>query len=172
MRLLAIDPGTRKLGYALFIGENSSAKLKYSGVITIKNGEIGDRLNKVHKEFSKIFDRYRPDVLAIERPFFRINAHTLIRIAESRGVILQLAGKYQVEIFEYPPATIKKNIAGKGNATKGEVGFMAKAIFNVEKELKEDEADAIAIGLCHLVSYHENVLPQKKSSRRNRVLGL
>ncbi len=151
VKLIAIDPGTKRVGYALLVVENK-VKLKDSGVIHLDKGTIGERLNAIHKELNKMFTSFRPDELAIERPFFKFNANTLARISEAIGVVFQLAGRYKAQIYEYPPATVKKSVAGRGDASKSQVALMVKAILSLYRDWEEDEADAIAIGLCHIGS--------------------
>jgi len=151
--LLAIDPGSRKIGFAFVLVRNREATLQSSGVIYVKGDNLGERLFSIHKQISKIFAEHKPDTLAIERPFFKLNVNTLIRLSEARGVILQLAGKYKTTIHDYTPSVIKKSVAGRGNASKEQVALMAGAILNVKRDWKEDEADAIATALCHLSNY-------------------
>ena len=54
---------------------------------------------------------------------------------------------------------VKQAVAGYGGADKNQVQQMVRALLNLEKVPKPDDAaDALAIAICHLHSYRLNQL--------------
>ena len=68
----------------------------------------------------------------------------------SGGWLFWRAARAGLEVFEYPPATIKQAVVGYGRAEKKQVGLMVKQILGIKGELEEDAADALAAAICHL----------------------
>ena len=60
-----------------------------------------------------------------------------------------------MNINEYKPNTIKKSVTGVGKATKDQVGMMVKTLLPAVDLKTEDEADALAIAICHVNNYVE-----------------
>ena len=151
VRILAIDPGSKNMGWAYFLDDNliftGTTKLwgndprTYRTVWYWVRGalESGIRLSG-----GMIF---RPNELVVESYFpGRMRGATII--PELRGIIKLAA--YQVgavTITEVPPGTVKKGITGNGRATKAEVRAAVNARYGLSIK-STDEADAIAIGLA------------------------
>ena len=53
-------------------------------------------------------------MLSIEDIFYARNVRTTVVLGHARGVILLAAAQAGMEIHEYPPAEIKKAVAGNG----------------------------------------------------------
>jgi crossover junction endodeoxyribonuclease RuvC len=157
MRILGIDPGTATTGFGIIETSKNAFKVCEFGLIeTAKDGKPGERLININKQLSKLIKRVNPDVLAVERLFFATNAKTAMAVGQAIGIILFTAAKEKVEIFEYAPGTIKKQIAGNGRADKK---MMQKAVRKVlgtkvrsrihGKTHFDNSADALAVALCH-----------------------
>ena len=74
-----------------------------------------------------------------------------MRVSEVRGMIIYLAKKNNLKIFEYTPLQVKSTIAGFGRADKAQVIMMVPKLIVLKKEIKEDdEYDAIALALTCL----------------------
>ena len=54
-----------------------------------------------------------------------------------------------VPVFEYSSRSVKKSVVGRGAATKEQVTYMVARILQMTERSCADEADAIAIALCH-----------------------
>jgi crossover junction endodeoxyribonuclease RuvC len=169
-RVLGIDPGTLKVGWAIVdsLGINSIQRSDSGCLVLGKStAPIADRLFQLHLQLREIIDRFRPDVLAIESAFFGDNARSALRIGESRGVVLMLAAEFGLEVDEIPPATIKRRIAGNGRATKEQVYQMTLQHLqcNDFSPASEDESDAVAIALCYL---HEGLATKATSKNKSK----
>jgi crossover junction endodeoxyribonuclease RuvC len=158
---LAIDPGFDRIGVAILTKEKSKEKLLFSKcILTNKKESQAKRLKQIGLEIKKIIKKWNPESLAIEKLFFNQNTSTALRVAEARGVIFYEAVCAGLEIFEYSPQEIKIAVTGYGKATKKQVETMTLRLLTLKTHPKyDDEIDAQAIGITHLVSYkHKRLL--------------
>ena len=68
-----------------------------------------------------IFERYKPDCMAMEKLYFNSNQKTAINVAQARGVTLLSAAKRDIPITEYTPLQVKISVTGYGRAEKNQV---------------------------------------------------
>ncbi len=59
------------------------------------------------------------------------------------------AAQRELEIFEYPPATVKKAVTGNGRASKEQVRQMVAMLLGSEIKGAADKSDALAVAICH-----------------------
>ena len=60
----------------------------------------------------------------------------------------------QIPVSEYTPLQVKQAVVGYGRAEKAQVQQMVKVILNLPAIPKpDDEADALAVAICHGHSY-------------------
>ena len=122
MLILGIDPGTATTGYGVVNFKNQNFELIDFGLIeTNKDGSPEKRLLDIYKQITKIFKKFKPDVMAIEKVFFATNAKTAMRVGEALGVMLFSAARANTKVVEYAPGTIKKVVAGNGRAEKDQI---------------------------------------------------
>lgn len=153
-RILGIDPGTARLGYALidFNERDGTQTIVDCGIIqTHKDQSDATRLVEMRKDLDSIIDRYKPEVVSIEKLFFFKNLKTIIPVAQARGVVLELAASKQIPIYEYTPLEMKQIITGHGMAKKSLVSKVIHESFKLKKQISPDDAvDAIGIALCYV----------------------
>lgn len=150
MIVLGIDPGYAIIGYGVLDTSKSNMLVDYGAIITPKEDSMPVRLENIDKSLKYLFDKFKPDVVAIEELFYFKNQKTVIQVAQARGVILLACQKYCGNIYEYTPLQIKQALTGQGRAEKAQVQFMVKAILGLDKIPKPDDAaDALAVAICH-----------------------
>ncbi|MBI5700441.1 crossover junction endodeoxyribonuclease RuvC [Candidatus Saganbacteria bacterium] len=156
MKTLGIDPGTAIMGFGLVTDSERSLKaLEFGCIRTTKENLPHERLRILYEKLGKLLKELRPDCIAIERLFFATNSKTAISVGEARGVALLAAARAKVVVAEYTPLQVKLAITGYGKADKNQVGQMVKNLLKLEEVPKPDDtADALAIAICHLHSYH------------------
>ena len=70
-RILGIDPGTNILGFAVIEVERDQVRVLEIGVIHLKEKkDQNEKLRDIFLEVQEIIERYLPQDLAIEAPFF------------------------------------------------------------------------------------------------------
>jgi len=155
MRILGIDPGYERLGIAIIEKRENKDFLVYSECFqTSKEKPFHERLLLLGNKMEDIIKTYKPDVLSIETLMFNTNQKTVMKVAETRGVILFQAIKNSLEVFEFNPLQIKIAITGYGRSDKSQVTEMVKRLVKIEKKgAKDDEYDAIACAITCFASY-------------------
>ena len=97
-----------------------------------------------------IFDKFKPDCMAIERLYFTTNQKTAIDVAQARGVTVLSAARRNIPVSEYTPLQVKLSVTGYGKAEKKQVMEMTRQLLNLAQIPKPDDAaDALAIAICH-----------------------
>ncbi len=155
MIILGIDAGKATSGYGVveFDGQEISL-LDFGWIETPKEQEATKRLLSISQQTEKLIEKAAPDILAIERLFFFINAKTAMGVSEAIGVIKMIAGKSKLPMVEYAPLQVKKIVTGNGKSKKGEVKKAIRKIVKIrcpkkKKTYFDDVADAIAVAICH-----------------------
>lgn len=147
MRILGIDPGTGICGFGVV--ENNQA-LDYGVIATPPHTPLEDRLEDIYNSLHEIIKLNQPDVMAIEKLFFKQNITTGISVAEARGVCLLVAKQHKLPIYEYSPNQIKNAICGYGMAHKPQVQEMVRIHLKLATVPKPDDAaDALAVAIVH-----------------------
>lgn len=147
MRILGIDPGTGICGFGVI--ENSQA-IDFGVITTPPHTPLAERLEDIYNSLHEIIKQDHPDVMAIEKLFFKQNITTGISVAEARGVCLLVAKQCGLPTFEYSPNQIKKAITGYGQAHKPQVQEMVRLHLHLETVPKPDDAaDALAVAIVH-----------------------
>ena len=89
LRILGIDPGSRKTGYGLIEHSGNKSRHLDSGFIRLNEKEtLSERLFILSRELEKIIDRLNPNCGAIEKIFYAKNAQSALSLGHARGVIL------------------------------------------------------------------------------------
>ena len=149
--VLGIDPGTAVTGYGVVRkeGRNPLALVECGVIRTKPRDALPQRLAEIHEGVIELIRRHKPTVLSIEDIFYARNVRTTVVLGHARGVILLAAAQAGIEIHEYPPAEIKKAVAGTGAATKLQVQFMVMRLLRLKSPPQPtDAADGVAAALC------------------------
>jgi crossover junction endodeoxyribonuclease RuvC len=123
------------------------------GVITFaKRSPLPRRLAELHQGITELIIRHQPTALALEKAFYHKNVRTTLVLGHAWGVVLLAAQQAGLEIAEYPPATIKKTVAGAGGAAKGQVGAMVARLLRLRQAPRPaDAADGVAVALTYVI---------------------
>lgn len=150
MMLLGIDPGTRFTGYGLILKEPGGLKHVENGLITPGGKKpIAVRLAEIFEKVASLIREFQPAEVAIEDVFIAKNVRSSLKLGLARGVVMLAAAQAGLEIFEYPPATVKNCVAGFGQAGKEQVQKMVRLQLKLKETPEENAADALAVALCH-----------------------
>lgn len=151
MKILGIDPGTGRTGWAVVEVKNGKEQLVACGCLeTQVNSALPGRLESIYTDLNSVISQYQPDQAAVEELFFATNAKTAMNVSQARGVILLSLQLNKLPIFNYTPLQVKSSITGFGQADKKQVERMVLAILHLAQAPKPDDTvDAIAIALTH-----------------------
>ena len=150
LRILGIDPGSRKTGYGLIEHSGNKSRHLDSGFIRLNEKEtLSERLFILSRELGKIIDRLNPNCGAIEKIFYAKNAQSALSLGHARGVILLKFSERQLPIHEYQALKVNQKVVGAGRAEKSQIQHMVKILLKINESLQEDQADALAVALTH-----------------------
>ena len=152
MFVLGIDPGLSRCGYGLVERAGRRPRAVAAGVLrTDPSLDVPRRLAALQVDLRALLAEHRPDVVAIERVLFQVNARTAIPVAQAAGVAMVEAVAAGCEVVEYSPNQVKQAVAGFGAAGKDQIERMVQALLGIAVPLRPvDAADAVALALCHL----------------------
>ena len=150
LRILGIDPGSRKTGYGLIEHYGNKSRHLDSGYIKLnEKNSLAERLFILSNELGEIIDRLKPSCGAIEKIFYAKNAQSALSLGHARGVILLKFSERQLPVHEYQALKVKQTVVGAGRADKRQVQHMVKILLKINDSLQEDQADALAVALTH-----------------------
>jgi crossover junction endodeoxyribonuclease RuvC len=152
-RVLGIDPGLTRCGYAVLDGgSGTEATAVALGVIRTPAGDdVPSRLAALRRELAALIADYRPAVVAVEQLFFQVNVRTAMSVGQASGLALAEAAAAGCDVVQYTPNQVKDAIAGWGGATKEQVQKMVQTRLRLSRPPRPaDAADAAALALCHL----------------------
>lgn len=165
--ILGIDPGTTIMGYGLIGVNGNKVRMIAMGVLDLK--KYGDHYLKLQRIFSRtlsLIDEFKPEVLAIEAPFFGKNVQSMLKLGRAQGVAMSAALYRNLPINEYAPLKIKMAITGSGAASKEQVADMLRRFLNIPAEQmlpQLDATDGLAAAYCH---YLQMGRPETSASYR------
>jgi len=153
--LLAIDPGTRHLGFASF--QNRS--LEDYGVKDVRYvAGAEDVFAAVATIIDRLIAQKRPYAVALELNHFSQIQQNL-KLMLCIGKIKQVARRHRIRVFELDPRTIRKVVCRNGNATKRELARTVSVKYpemlpylesnrRWRERYYQNAFDAIAVGLA------------------------
>lgn len=155
MFVLGIDPGLSRCGYGLVSrAEDSSLQARVAGVLETDPGqELPHRLLVLETELRGLIEEVRPDVVAVERVFFQVNAKTAMSVGQASGLALVAAAAAGCEVAQYTSNEVKQALVGYGAATKQQIQRMVAQVLALRAiDGPPDVADALALAICHLTT--------------------
>ena len=167
-RIIGVDPGSRITGYGIVDTDGFRHSYVGSGFIKLSGDEFHQRLGMVFDEIGAIIKQWKPVTMGIEKVFVSKNIDSALKLAQTRSAIICAGTNTDLEIGEYSPRSIKKAVAGTGAADKQQIQQMIKLLLKLDFVPQSDEADALAIALCHANHMHVKKLGIATGSRRGR----
>jgi crossover junction endodeoxyribonuclease RuvC len=149
--ILGIDPGTQVMGYGLIADKGKKIELITLDVFKFASKESQAlRLKRIFSSVLGLIDKYHPDELAIEAPFYGKNVQSMLKLGRAQGVAMAAALYRDIPIFEYSPRKIKQSITGNGSSSKEQVAGMLGHLMPLGDEPRLlDATDAVAVAVCH-----------------------
>lgn len=153
LRVLGIDPGTRRLGWGVVERKGPRLVAVAAGVLALEpTAALEERLLEVSRALSALIERHTPQAIALEDVFYAKFPRAAIQLAHVRGVVLLGAADAALPIESYPPALVKRTVAGRGAADKSQIARIVAATLGLKKPPPSDAADALAIAITHLAT--------------------
>lgn len=164
VRIIGIDPGLRRTGWGVI--ESDGVRLTYvdSGYVASDGDDVlAYRLREIFDGLTSVIASFRPREAAVEETFVNSNPRATLKLGQARGMALLAPAKQGLTVAEYPPNLIKKSVVGAGHADKRQIQLMVKMLMPKATFENADEADALAIAICHA---NHRSSPEAKLARR------
>jgi crossover junction endodeoxyribonuclease RuvC len=149
--VLGLDPGTRHFGWGVVERRGTRLVHRAHGIVhSSEKLTIAMRLVGIERELVTVVEAHGPTVASCEAIFYAKDPQAAAKLGHARGVGLLVCARAGLEVFEYPPATVKRAVAGHGRAEKSQVAMMVKVILGLSAPPEADSADALALAVTHL----------------------
>jgi crossover junction endodeoxyribonuclease RuvC len=145
--IIGIDPGSRITGYGIIHVTGNQSRYVASGCLPLSGETPAARLQEIFSKLTDIVHRYQPQEAAIEQVFMHVNVSSALKLGQARGAAIVALGI--LPVAEYSARQVKQAIVGYGAAKKEQIQHMVQCLLNLPNKLQADEADALAIALCH-----------------------
>lgn len=150
MRILGIDPGLQKTGWGIIESEGHNLSFVACGLIkSTASKELPARLRQIDDGMCAVIEKFQPEQAAIEETFVNANPASALKLGVARGVAMVVPARHDLIVGEYPANLVKKSVVGAGKAGKDQVGMMIRTLLPACGDIGEDEADALAVAICH-----------------------
>ena len=150
MVLLGVDPGFQFAGFAILAKQGDKVMVLDYGYLKLSPSKhLTERTALFHDFFHEKIEKYKVTHLALETPFLGKNAQNFLKLGYLRGILYLLTHKYALQLYEFAPREVKQAVTGFGGASKEQVANMVGRLFpRIEKTIKYDVTDALAVTLC------------------------
>jgi len=158
IRILGVDPGSAATGWGVV--DCAGTRLSYvgSGVIRPKRtAGHAQKLAEIFDGLGKVIEEFEPEEAAVEETFVNASPRDALVLGQARGVALLAPSVAGLPVAEYAANSVKKSVVGRGHADKTQVAAMVKVLLPKCGTPASDEADALAVAICH--AHH---LPMKR----------
>lgn len=151
MRILGLDPGSSATGYGIVEFHAGRLSVVARGTISPPRGmAFLSRLPYIAGALEELLTLHQPDVAAVEDVFVARDSRAALKLGQARGAALVPLLRAGLEVHEYSPRLVKRNVAGYGGADKEQVRRMVKILLGLGGEpLSFDASDALAVSICH-----------------------
>ena len=155
MRVLGVDPGLNRTGWAVVETDGDAYRLISSGIIAPPaNAELGQRLDYGFKAISTVVSESQAGLVALEDLFSNPHHPTAsIRLAHMRGVLCLAMERAGVIVRHYTATTVKQRLTGSGHASKEQVRSMVFQLCQMPPiHVRLDLTDAIALAITGITA--------------------
>lgn len=150
IRIIGIDPGLRRTGWGVVDSDGVHLRYVASGLVTAcADGDLAYRLRELFEGITSVIASFKPQEAAVEETFVNENARATLKLGQARGMALLAPALGGLVVAEYPPNLVKKSVVGAGHAEKRQIGAMIGFLLPAARAASADEADALAIAICH-----------------------
>jgi crossover junction endodeoxyribonuclease RuvC len=162
MIVLGIDPGSIYTGWGVIRRQGPRLCYVAAGRIDAgRDAELAGRLCEIYEQLRAVIAEHAPTAMAVEDVFHARFARSALKLGHARGVALLVGAQAGLSIAAYPPALVKRSIAGRGLADKQQVARIVGALLGLRELPELDATDALAIAITHAQALLSQRLPAK-----------
>lgn len=171
--LLALDTSSTKTGYAVYV----DGKYQGSGVVISKENKKRNKKQDMMYRLNHLIEKINPDIIVIETPTVTRNAKTQRILTSIYGAVESDCIVREAFFYEMTPSTWRKNTNISAPKSKGKKPNReewkawsvecVKTLFPKYRDITDDEADAVLIGLAYINLMN---LQNSKNKRRKKTV--
>ncbi len=147
--IIGIDPGSRVTGWGIVKSYPERLEHLGHGCIRLEQPGHPERLWEIFSNLRRVVEEYRPNQAAVEEVFMGRNASSALKLGQARGSAMVACRFNGMPVVEYSARKVKQALAGNGAASKEQVQHMVKFLLQLDDDIAEDAADALAVAICH-----------------------
>ncbi|MDX2232746.1 MAG: crossover junction endodeoxyribonuclease RuvC [Leptolyngbyaceae cyanobacterium bins.349] len=153
--ILGIDPAIASIGFGAICG---SQALDYGVISTSAHTPMYERLQQIRTDIQSLCEMVKPEVAALEMPFFGRENTNANKVLRAMGVIELALGEYGLtDLIFLHQSQVKAAVAQYG-ASKFEIKQAVMHIFSLpEPPSPDDSADGLAIAYAAQCGARANV---------------
>lgn len=149
VRILGIDPGSRRTGLGFIESRAQQVKHLHHEVVATADEDFPTRLKDIFDGVTAAIVSFRPQEVAIETVFLSKNPQSALKLGQARGAAICACVNAGLPVHEYAPRLIKNAVVGAGAADKTQVQYMIGVLLMLKGEIQSDAADALAVAITH-----------------------
>jgi len=164
--VVGIDPGTKKVGYAVIEEANEGWRVVDSGVFQLPSKlPVPQRLAMLYDDLLELLQDHLPHCLVVEEPHVRpFGMKSALVVAQSVGIVKLAAVKAGVPVVSFPYTQAKRVLTGSGSSSRNVLAAAVQQILKLpELPPWQDAIDAMAFALCYCL-----LTPQPEEVRMRR----
>ena len=151
MRVLGLDPGSRRTGYGVIERSgNRFVCIAHGPIAPPARLDLPHRIHAIAARAGALMEEHAPDAVVVEEAFYHESVRSTLVLGHVRGALLVTAIGHGLPVAEYSPREIKMSVTGNGGASKDQVAYMVQRLLGLRGVPPGDAADALAAALCHL----------------------
>src|SRR5262249_29252677 len=131
---------------------------------------LGERLRRIRVTVGDLCRAHAPIAVALEKAFVAHNVQSAFRLGEARGAVLIAAAAAGRAVVGYALARVKLTVVGYGRAGKQQMVRGVALRLGMPRTEQADEADALALALCHLIGARLQQTSPAPARRRGGVV--
>lgn len=150
IRIIGLDPGLRRTGWGIVESDGNRLRhVAHGTVVSRAEDDLAARLVDLHDGLIAVLRAHQPHVAAVEHTFVNKDPVSTLKLGQARAISLLVPAQAGLAVAEYAPNQIKKSVVGVGHAEKAQILHMVKVLLPQCGDPAPDEADALAIAICH-----------------------
>lgn len=153
--ILGIDPAIATIGFGVISGNRA---LDYGVITTPAHAPMYDRLRQIRSDIQELCELVKPDMAALEMPFFGRENTNANKVLRAMGVIELALGDWGLTDLVFLHQSQVKAAVAQYGASKSEVKQAVMHIFQLATPPSpDDSADGLAIAYAAQCGARANV---------------
>lgn len=153
--ILGIDPAIASIGFGVICGDRA---LDYGVITTPAHAPMYERLSQIRSDVGELCNLVKPDMAALEMPFFGRENTNANKVLRALGVIELALGDFGLTDLVYLHQSQVKSAVAQYGADKFEIKQAVMHIFGLAKPPSpDDSADGLAIAYAAQCGARANV---------------